>query len=295
MRREGWLLAVLLVVLIASSSSPALADGGVSVEPGENSYNPGVWTGGVISEEGVVESDPNNSGGTIQATSEPTLDYEWVLACFDNHPEGQNELCGAATICAGPGELQWNLWARQLTDQAGQPTPGADWEIIATECHSFQPAEPAADPQPQVTDAVVLQAVRRLGLPRLTVQVQPADQTLVHLDTIFYAEPPDWSRSLVLLGFNVDVTAEPVGYAWRFGDGTSVSTTSPGAPYPAPDITHTYTDAHVSVTPRVDTAYEVRYRVDGGPWRTISDTVPAAGWPVNLRIREATPVLVGGE
>ena len=274
--------------------SPAVAD--ISVDPGGDPGLPGVVV------EGVAELPGDDDAGGIDSVSTgdqqlETYDYEWLLSCFDNHPDGQNDLCAAAaTTCAGQGELMWTLWARQLTDQAGQPTPGADWEIIATECHSFQPAEPAPDPQPQVTDAVVLQAVRRLGLPRLTVQVQPADQTLVHLDTIFYAEPPDWFRSLlVLLGFNVDVTAEPVGYAWRFGDGTSVSTTSPGAPYPAPDITHTYTDAHVSVTPRVDTAYEVRYRVDGGPWRTISETVPAAGWPVNLRIREATPVLVGGE
>jgi len=270
------------------------ADDDVYATPSTDDYEPEVLLEGVaVHPAGAV--DPLDGTTVVATAAQPTFEYRWVLDCFDSSPEEETADCAGAHTCAIESDLRWVLWARQLTNAKGRPTPQAVWEPILTECHSFQPAEPAADPQPQVTDAVVLQAVRRLGLPRLTVQVQPADQTLVHLDTIFYAEPPDWFRSLVLLGFNVDVTAEPVGYAWRFGDGTSVSTTSPGAPYPAPDITHTYTDAHVSVTPRVDTAYEVRYRVDGGPWRTISDTVPAAGWPVNLRIREATPVLVGGE
>ena len=224
-----------------------------------------------------------------------TFDYEWVLSCFDNYPGQQNEMCAAANRCATPDELQWNLWARQVSDASGQPTPGAEWGIVATECHAFRPAEPVVAPRPQVTDAVVLAEVRRLGLPRLTVRVQPAGETLVNFDTIFYTDPPQWSRSVVLLGFEVDVVATPTGYGWRFGDGTSVSTTGPGAPWPAKDVTHRYTDAHVTVSPRVDTAYEVSYRVDGGDWQTITETVPAAGLPVGLRIREATPVLVGSD
>ena len=139
----------------------------------------------------------------------------------------------------------------------------------------------------------MLQAVRRLGLPRLTVQVQPADETLVNFETIFYATPPEWERTVQLLGYTVDVEATVDSYDWAFGDGAAMSTSGPGAPYPAKDIVHEYADAHVTVQPRVDVAYAIRYRVDGGAWQTIAETVPATGYPVDLQIREATPVLVG--
>ncbi len=221
-----------------------------------------------------------------------TYEYEWVLTCFDNYPGLLNEICPSARNCSAQGQYQWNLWARQLTDGSGRPTPQARWQVIATECYTGQPAAPEP-PRPQVTDALVLREVQRLGLPRLTVRVQPAEATLVNFETIFYAEPVAWSRTVRLLGYTVDVEATPTSYSWLFGDGESDATTSPGAPYPAADVTHTYADAGVRVRPRVDVAYEVRYRVDGGGWQTISAPIRAAGLPVDLRIREGTPVLVG--
>ncbi len=141
----------------------------------------------------------------------------------------------------------------------------------------------------------MLNEVRRLGLPRLTVKVQPAGETLVNLDTIFYAKPPQWSRTVQLLGYTVDVQASPASYSWSFGDGASTTTSGPGAPYPATDIVHAYDDAGVQVRPAVGVDYQVRYRVDGGAWQTIEETVPAAGYPIDLVVREATPVLVGDE
>jgi len=234
-------------------------------------------------------------GATDEAvvdSSGPVYEYQWLWACRDNAPGRANYECGEARNCSQPDAMRWTLWARQISDAQGQATPGEPWSAITTECHVVPPEVEAA-PGPQVTDALVLREVRRLGLPRLQVQVQPADATLVNFETIFYAEPPEWARSVQLVGFDVDVMASPAGYTWRFGDGASAATAQPGAPYPATDVTHTYTDAHVTVAPRVDTAYEVRYRVDGGGWRTIAQTVPAAGLPAELRIREATAVLVG--
>jgi len=47
------------------------------------------------------------------------------------------------------------------------------------------------------------------------------------------------------------------------------------------------------VHPRVDTVYAGRYRVAGGPWRTIRDTLTVDGVTGDLRVREAQGVLVG--
>jgi hypothetical protein len=90
--------------------------------------------------------------------------------------------------------------------------------------------------QPEITSAVVLNALRRIGLPALEVQIQPEDKTLVNFDTIFYAEPQTVTRDLTLLGQRVQVQATPSSYAWSFGDGAGTSTRTPGAPYPAKDM-----------------------------------------------------------
>jgi len=281
--------AVLVVPILTAAPSLAAADRGVDGSTEGGIYSPGVIleaTDGVPAEQGEVQTTGEGSG------PQATYQYEWILNCFNNYPGELNEMCPSARNCDAQGQYQWTLWARQLTSASGEPVQ-ATWQPVLTECYTGPPPAPEAAPQPQVTDALVLQAVRRLGLPRLTVQVQPSDETLVNFDTIFYAEPPSWARTVQLLGFTVDVDATPTGYDWRFGDGETATTQTAGAPYPAKDITHAYTDAGVRVQPRVDTAYEIRYRVDDGGWQTIAETVPAAGLPVALRIREATPVLVG--
>lgn len=283
-----WFAACFAVCLVLLALLPALADR-VHVDPSDDGWDPGLVL------QGSDEQAGSQSIGEVTSTSASLEQYrtEWLLACSENAPGQPMVDCAAAEDCAVEGASQWTLWAQQITDANGDPTPEAQWEPIATECYAAQPPAPAEDPQPQVTDALVLEAVRRLGLPRLEVQVQPAGATLVNLETTFYAEPLEWQRTVDLLGFVVDVEADVVTYDWHYGDGASSSSTEPGAAYPATDITHKYSEAGVTVAPRVNTAYQVRYRVDGGEWQTVAETVPAAGVPVALRIREATALLVG--
>lgn len=277
-------LLVLLSGTMLGLHSSALADDigvGGETEP----THPGINVEGIVEGPETSEGQPVVNGPETGATYELT----WLPACFDNYPEQQIEMCAAAQSCDSPNELLWTLWIRQLTDESGAATPGAEWSAQYSECRG----EPPPGAQPVVTDVDVLAAVRRLGLPRLTVQVQPPEETLVNFETIFYADEPQWLRTVTLLGYTVDIEAEVASYDWLFGDGTTAATTTPGAPYPAKDIVHEYSDAHVTVQPRVDVAYEIRYRVDGAEWQTIEETVPAQGYATELLIREATPVLVG--
>ena len=46
----------------------------------------------------------------------------------------------------------------------------------------------------------------------------------------------------------------PSEFGWRFGDGESLATTEPGAPYPDLDVTHRYLKKG-KVAPSVDTTY----------------------------------------
>ncbi|MDN4162874.1 hypothetical protein [Nocardioides abyssi] len=140
---------------------------------------------------------------------------------------------------------------------------------------------------------MVAAAFRRLPLPPAQLQVQPPDgRTLVNLATNFYTDQGDLTRSVTLLGRQVDLRITATGYTWHFGDGTTTTTSDPGAPYPALDVTHDYRKAG-RVSPSVDTTYSAEFSVDGGPWRPVTGTVTIPGPSVGLRVLTATPTLVG--
>ena len=108
-------------------------------------------------------------------------------------------------------------------------------------------AVPAAAAPPQVTEAMILRAFRRIPLPELRSQSQPDDKTLINFDTIFFTQAEPLTRQLTLLGQRVRLEIRPSRFEWVHGDGTTATTTTPGAPYPAKDIVHRYADAHRTV------------------------------------------------
>lgn len=217
----------------------------------------------------------------------PVIEYRWVSACGSGSVSTPAEVvvdCAAARSCPDPAERLWRLWAR---------TPGVGWTLLGSQCFGRPPA-PGDTPQPPtIGPGDVLTALRRIGLPALEAKTQPEDKTLVNFETIFYAEPEPFTRTITLLGQRVEVEATPSTYTWHHGDGTTARTTTPGARYPSQEITHSYTDAHVTVEPRVDVTYTARFRVNAGAWQDIPETVTITGEPGSLRVAEATAVLSG--
>ncbi|TCO43448.1 hypothetical protein EV646_11224 [Kribbella antiqua] len=183
--------------------------------------------------------------------------------------------------------------------------PGADGTIPGpTRCQPVGPEEPVVPtpgvpvnlPQPEdVSWEQVLAEARNVAFPGLGVKVQPVGRTLVNLETIVYTDQSRVTTAQVtLLGFPVEVEATPMSYLWRFGDGASLSTTTPGKPYPAKEITHKYLKKG-SVGLTLTTNYAARFRVAGGAWQYVEGTVPITGPATPLQVREAVPVLVDPE
>jgi hypothetical protein len=121
--------------------------------------------------------------------------------------------------------------------------------------------------------------------------------TLVNLDTTFYTDVQSFTRTLSIIGYTVDVEATPTSFTWHWGEGEASTTHTPGAPYPSTDVTHTYTRhtrKHHPLSLSVDVGYTVRYRVDGGSWMDIPETITIAGPVTTLPVRQASAVLVEG-
>jgi hypothetical protein len=145
----------------------------------------------------------------------------------------------------------------------------------------------------EVTPELVAAAMKFVPLPPSVLQVQPSNgRTLVNFDTNFFAEAQPFDTALTLLGQRVDLHIVPTEFGWRFGDGESVATAEPGAPYPDLDVTHRYLKKG-KVAPSVDTTYTAEFRVNGGGWEDVPGSVTIAGAPVDLEVLTATPTLVG--
>ncbi|KQY51642.1 hypothetical protein ASD30_19960 [Nocardioides sp. Root140] len=149
-----------------------------------------------------------------------------------------------------------------------------------------------------ITQTLILRAMKRIQLPKPRMIVQPpGGRTLVNFDTLFRTEAEPIHRTIGLLGRRVELVITPSSFTWHHGDGTTQTSTSPGLKY-QPSIpmdsyiSHQYVDAHVTVQPSVDVDYSARYRVDRGPWLTVTGTVTMPGNGVDLRIVEGRPTLV---
>lgn len=162
---------------------------------------------------------------------------------------------------------------------------------IGTTC--LTPAQ--TDALGTVTPARVLTAFRTLAWPASELIIQPPDgTTLVNIATNFYTtNTAPVTRTVTLLGRQITIEATPATYTWHFDQSHSETTASPGARYPDLDVTHTYTDAGLTVRPSVDTTYTGRFRIGTGPWQTIPGTVTITGTATTLDIIEARGVLVG--
>ncbi|WP_323794436.1 PKD domain-containing protein [Nocardioides sp.] len=153
--------------------------------------------------------------------------------------------------------------------------------------------EQEAAQQEQVTPGRVLRAFRSLTWPQSDLVIQPpGGQTLVNFATNFYTDNDQPSRqSVSLLNQDVLIEATPTSYTWRFGDGTTSSTSTPGAAYPALEVTHDYATVG-AFAPSLDTTYTGRYRLNGGPWIAIPETLTVPGVAQQLETIAARPTLV---
>jgi hypothetical protein len=169
---------------------------------------------------------------------------------------------------------------------------------LGSQC--IEPSEvPDAAAPPQVTPGMVAAAFRRVPLPDSDLALAPpGGTTLVGLDTVLWTQAEPFTEVLTLLGRRVELAIEPTSFSWSHGDGTSQETTWPGVAYAegrrmTDYVRHAYSTTGDGLAVSVDTSWSARFRVAGGPWREVGQTVTIEGDVVALEVVEAEPHLVG--
>ncbi|WP_341769442.1 hypothetical protein [Actinomyces bowdenii] len=100
---------------------------------------------------------------------------------------------------------------------------------------------------------------------------QPAgDRALVSKVVIVHTSDADQVVDTVVGGSSVRVVATPVSYTWSWGDGTSLTTTDAGAPWPDHTVFHKYSSTAQGVRITLTTTWRATYSVDGGPVRSVA-------------------------
>ena len=232
-------------------------------------------TGSKWNDHFVVRAEENQSSETTEVSTGPPPASPWEYRLVEQRCSNSGANFCVAYACAEPDQVGY------LVERRLGARPQDAWQPYDEVC--------VAPDGPEVTPGLILAEVRRVGLPSMSVEAPP--ETFVNYETVVYTDAESFTRTVNLLGFTVDIQATPSRFHWTYGDGTTETTTTAGRPYPATDITHTWTDAHRTYHPSVDVTYQIRYRVNNGDWQTLADTIRTQGPNTDVRIREATGML----
>lgn len=241
---------------------------------------------GAVVTEGVQFPgvDENSKLGRATRAAADCETCEWTIApsCLQGDA-GENALClGATDGCASPDAVRYRIYFRR--------DPTSPWELVDTIClgPNQRPAS-VAD-----VGAAVRERVINL-LPDADPTFQPPDGALVNLPTLFAAGEPGRFRTepFDVLGFEVVVTAT-ARWEWTFERGVTEEFTEPGGPYPDDSVSYTY-DRKGTRQVSVTTYWKASFTVNGdGPFAVPGPEISKTAGPIEVPVREARSVLVGG-
>ena len=115
------------------------------------------------------------------------------------------------------------------------------------------PKKSTPTPQPPVTQSASLTDRLIKSLPTAGIAYQPEYEPLVGVPVYMWTDlPTSFMTQVKIVGEIVDVALRP-SFTWSFGDGTFLSTTDLGAPFPNGKIQHTYSQEGTYVITLIST------------------------------------------
>ena len=203
----------------------------------------------------------------------------WTMGSADGTCPELADLAGVIQQCEDGDTMVLPMWRQ------ARATPADAWgpwqQIDAGGC--------GVDLLPVLTEA----DFRLLPLPAPTLTLQPdRGWVLINIETIVSTDPTPITLRTELLGYGITVEATPTRWTYDFGDGHTLTTRSPGHPYPDHDVFHEYENpGTTSITLQAE--WTGRYQIDGNPtWRDITGTAITTTTSPPFTVEERTSRLV---
>lgn len=203
----------------------------------------------------------------------------WTRGSADGTcPEFANT-AGTLRQCPDGDTVVMPMWRQQRSSPAA---PWGPWQQI-------DEGGCGVDLLPQLTEA----DFRELPLPSPALTLQPdRGWVLINVPTIVTTDASPVTLQTELLGYPITVEATPTSWTYDFGDGHTLTTTSPGRPYPHHDLAHEYT-APGRATITLTATWTGRYQINDMPtWHTITGTATTTTTSAPFTVEEVTSRLV---
>lgn len=116
----------------------------------------------------------------------------------------------------------------------------------------------------------------------------------VNMEVVLYVNGEDQVLETTILNSPVSVRAVPIEYEWDMGDGNTITTSKPGAPYPSMEVAGVYRyEGWYDVT--LTTTFAGQFSVDGGEWQDIDGTITIESEPVEIFSKSLESRLVNSD
>ncbi|MBM7051732.1 hypothetical protein [Rothia sp. ZJ1223] len=167
----------------------------------------------------------------------------------------------------------------------------AGWQRAGTFCSAILDAPEGDAPAQQLIITVTNEDFRSLNVLPASIMGQGSGHTLKNFNTNLWADAQEQTFDTQISGRSVRVVATPVSYIFDYGDGTTITSFSPGYGLPAgqewadipTDTSHVYTETG-DYNATVTTVYSGRYSVEGGPWLPVAGTNEVVSDPRVVRV-----------
>lgn len=244
-----------------------------------------------VSQQVPGRGDPATNGPAPGRNEYDRVEEAVAPACAGNTRES-TDICAAATLsCPTEDQTRYWIWHRRTRVVVAPPSETVGPWIQEPGSFCLGPDDPGVPTIGRVI-AQVRTDFQSLPLPTFAVRTDPAPQTLVNVPTAFSAgsaEPATFTPTI--LGTQVTITARPTRWEWTFGDGATLTTTTPGTPQ-RPDIAHEYRRAG-RLTSSVRVMWTGTFTLEGSSEvYEIQSPAFVQGAPTVVDVREARTELV---
>ena len=214
---------------------------------------------------------------------------QWTLPGDDGSPGSEGSPGGGSWLGPYRPHIPWELAHAYCVALIVPPS----W------CASLEPTDPTPE-QPALPN-LDFSDVSHVEPESPVLTTQPSGWSVVGVETNLITHIQMHSVTTTVRGMQVEVRFTPIRYDWTFGDGTTASTTVPGAEWSVlgvPEFARTPTSHRYmlarDVTPHVDVIYAIDYRWPEHAWRDIEGTLSRGADAPVVFVQNAGTVLVTG-